>query len=53
MEFEGWITDYTKGSVQGITDDEVKLLVSDMEKMIPRQAHQLIDWDQTKKQQGN
>ena len=27
MEFTGWITDYTKSSIQGITDDEVLMLV--------------------------
>ena len=53
MEFLGWITDCTKGSLQGITDDEVMTILSDLEKMIPRQAHQWIDWDQTREQQGN
>ena len=52
MEFTGWITDYTKSSIQGITDDEVMTLVSDLEKMVPRQAHKWIDWSQTRKEHG-
>ena len=43
----------TKGSLRGITDDEVSKLVSDLERMVPRQSHQWIDWDQTRKEQGN
>ena len=31
-EFKGWVTDNTKSSIQGITDDEVVNLVSDLEK---------------------
>ena len=27
MEFKGWITDFTKSSIQGIIDDEVLMLV--------------------------
>ena len=52
MDFEGWMTDHTR-SLQGITDDEVLMLVSYLEKMIPTQAHQGIDGDQTRKEQGN
>ena len=32
MEFEGWVTDYSRGSIQGSTDSEVEKLVSDLEK---------------------
>ena len=53
MEFKGWIADYTRGGLQGIANERVLKLIMDLEKMIPRQAHQWIDWDQTRKEQGN
>ena len=37
MEFKGWVTDYSRGSIQGIT--------------VPEQAHKWIDWNQTRKEQ--
>ena len=37
---------------KGIIDDEVLMLVSDLEKMVPRRAHKWSDWDQTRKEQG-
>ena len=52
MEFKGWVTDYSKNCVQGITDDEVATLVSDLERMVPQEAHKWTDWDQTRKEQG-
>ena len=52
MEFKGWVTDSAKSSIQGITDDEVLILVRDLKRMVPRQAHKWIDWDQTRKEQG-
>ena len=52
MEFKGWVPDYFKGSPQGITDDEVAKLLSDLERMVPQQTQKWIDWDQTKKEQG-
>ena len=36
MEFKGWITNCTRSSLQGITDDEVLKLVSDVEEMMFR-----------------
>ena len=36
MEFKGWVTDYSKSSIQGITDDEVARHVSDRERMKPQ-----------------
>ena len=33
-----------KSSIQGITDDEVLILVRDLERMVPRQAHKSIYW---------
>ena len=35
-----------KSSIQGITDHEVLTQVVDLERMVPRQAHKWIDWDQ-------
>ena len=52
MEFKGWVTDYSKSSIQGITDDEVATLVSGLQRMAPQQAHNWIDLDQTRKEQG-
>ena len=43
MEFKGRVTDYTKNSIEGITNDEVLILVRDLERMVPR-----INWDQTR-----
>ena len=52
MEFKGWVTDYSNGSIQGITDDGGPKLLSDLERMVPQQAQKWIDWDQTRKEQG-
>ena len=52
MEFKGWVPDYSQGSLQGITDNEVAKLLGDLERMVPQQAQKWIDWDQTKKEQG-
>ena len=41
---------YTKSSIQGITDDEVLIRERHLERMVPRQAHKWIDWDQTRKE---
>ena len=45
MEFKGWVTDYSRGSIQGITDSEVQKLVSDLERMVPQQAPKWVDWE--------
>ena len=42
MEFKSWVTDCSKGNLQGITDDEVAKL---------QQVKKWIDWDQTMKEQ--
>ena len=52
MEFKGWVTDYTS-SFQGITFDEVVLFIVDLQKMVPNEFHQYIDWHQTRREQGN
>ena len=52
MEFRGWVTGHTQSSIQGITDDEGSILVKDLERMVPRQAHKRIDSDQTRKEHG-
>ena len=43
---------HKKSSLQGITGDEVMMLVSELEKMVPQQAHKWIDGGQTRKEQG-
>ena len=48
----GWVTDFSRGSLQDITDHEVAKLVSDLERMVSQQAQKSIDWDQTRKEQG-
>ena len=53
MEFKGWITDNTKSSFQGITNKLVVVMIVDLEKMIPSQFHQYVDWNQTRTEQGN
>ena len=52
MEFQGWVTDQSKGNLQGITDDAVSQLQGDLERVVPQHAQKGIDWDQTKKEQG-
>ena len=52
MKFKVWVTDYSKSSLQGITDDELKKFLDDLRRMVPQQAQQWSDWDQTKKEQG-
>ena len=44
MDFKGRVTDYSRGSIQGITDNEVEKLVGDLERMVPRQARKCVDW---------
>ena len=53
MEFEGWFTDYTRSSFQRITNEEVMVMIVDLEKMLPSQFHQYIDWDHSRKEPGN
>ena len=43
MELKGCITDNTS-SFQGITDEEVMVFIVDLQKVIPGQFHQYIDW---------
>ena len=52
MEFKSCVTDYSKKSIQGITDDEVSTLVKDLERLVPQQAHKWIDSEQTRKERG-
>ena len=52
MEFKGWVTDYSNGNLQGITDDEDAKLLSDLERMVPHNAQKWIECDQAKKEQG-
>ena len=42
----------TLHNLQGMKDDEVAKLLSDLERMVPQPAQKWIDWDQTKKEQG-
>ena len=52
MEFKGWVTDFSESSFQGITDDEVATLVSDLERMVPQQANRWIDLGPEQEGQG-
>ena len=49
MEFKGWIEDYKQCSLQGITMEEVKIFIADLEKMIPESSQKYIDWVADKK----
>ena len=53
MELKGWITDCTRSSFQGRTLNEVKLFTMDLQKMVPNELHQCIEWDLTRTEQGN
>ena len=48
-----WVTDYTRSSFQGITLDEVMRFIVDLQKMVPNEFHQYIDWNQTRTEQGS
>ena len=53
MEFKGWIErSYDQCSLQGITMDETRKFIVDLQKMIPEESHKYMDWDQTNNQQG-
>ena len=52
MEFKVWVTDYSKRSFQGITDDGITKFPNDIERMVLQQAQMWIARDQTKKEQG-
>ena len=52
MEFKGWVTDYSKSGLQGITDGERTILWNDFEKMAPQHTPKWVDWHQTRKEQG-
>ena len=52
MEFKGWVTDYKRCKVEGLTDTEVSKFICDLLKMVPDQFHKYIDWDQTGTEQG-
>ena len=53
MEFKGWVTDYTRSSFHGITNEEVMVFIVDLLKIIPGQFHWYIDWDKSRKEQGS
>ena len=53
VEFKGWVTVYSEGNLQGITDDDVAKLLGCLERMMPQHAQKWIDWNQTKKEQRN
>ena len=43
MEFKGWVTNYTRGSCQGLAMDEVVGFVVDLKHMIPLNAQRFVD----------
>ena len=53
MEFKGWVTDYKRCSLEGLTNNEVTNSISDLQKMVPNEFHKHIGWDHTKTEQGN
>ena len=53
MEFKGWVTDQTRCSFQGLTVNEVMKFIGDLQKMVPNEFHQYIDWNKTRTEQGN
>ena len=52
MEFKGWIEAHDQCSLQGITMEEIRKFIVDLQKMIPEESHKYIDWDQTNNEQG-
>ena len=53
MEFKGWVTDYKRCCLEGVTATEVTKFIGDLQKMVPKEFHKHIDWDQTRTEQGN
>ena len=52
MEFKGLVTDYKRYSFEGLTADEVTNVIGDLQKMVPNDFRQFIDWSQTRTEQG-
>ena len=53
MEFKGWVTDYKRCNLEGLTNNEVTNFISDLQKMVLNEFHKYVGWDQTKTEQGN
>ena len=53
MKFKGWITDWTRSSFQSIVTEEVMVFNANVQKKIPGQFHQHLDWKKSRKEQGN
>ena len=52
MEFKGWVTDYKRCKVEGLTDTEVSNSIMDLQKMVPEQYQKYIDWDRIRSEHG-
>ena len=52
LEFKGWNPDWSMKQIQGIQDDEVKVVLNDNEEMMPSEVKQWDGWAQTKDNQG-
>ena len=52
LEFKGWSADWSTKHIQGIQDDQVKIVLKEIEAMMPTEVKQWIDWAQTKGNQG-
>ena len=53
MKFKGWVTDNKQCSYQELTETEVSNFIKDLNQMVPGKIKSiLIDWDQTRTEQG-
>ena len=52
MEFKGWVTGYKRCGLEGLTNDEVTNFISDLQKKVPNEFHEHVDWDQQRQNKG-
>ena len=53
MEFTSWVTVYERCSLEGLTNNNVTNVTSDLQKMVPDEFRKHIDWDETETEQSN
>ena len=41
LEFKGWVAEWSKKHLQAIKDDQVKVVLEELEAMLPKEVHRL------------
>ena len=52
LEFKGWNPDWSMKHIQGIQDDQVKVVLREIEEMMPSKVKHWTDWAQTNDNQA-